>query len=472
MSYTDVLDLYASCDVFVSLHRAEGLGLGPMEAMAMGKAVIATGWSGNMTYMNHSNACPVGYRLIPVEGSIVDYSSQAFRKEAMWADPDVQQAAAWMRRLMDDPALRAAIGERARDDLARHHARAREGAFIDELRAIWDHQMHLTSTVAGTRQGARQDVVRQRSDRLSNYLLWHAEQATNNAYQAWVEGRARHKQELAEPAAPAMAGPVFHVIVRLPARADARLADSIDTILQQDYPGYCLTILADTPEPQGFEQNELLHWFIAGSNPLETLNEIVARIAADWVLCIDAGDQLAPNLLSSCAASLRDRPDWLFIYTDEDIHDGNGKRTDPSFKPDCNLDLLRSTPYVGNACVVRREAWVEVGGCAPFEGVLHYDIALKILSRYGEKTLGHVAEVIFHRFALNARRLDAMQLHENSKTVLRQHFERVGCDVVIEDGLTANSFYVDYRHADMPHVTIMVPTRDRLDVWRHVWTVC
>ena len=464
MSYTDVLDLYASCDVFVSLHRAEGLGLGPMEAMAMGKAVIATGWSGNMTYMNHSNACPVGYRLIPVEGSIVDYSSQAFRKEAMWADPDVQQAAAWMRRLMDDPALRAAIGERARDDLARHHARAREGAFIEELRAIWDHQMHLTSTVAGTRQGARQDVVRQRSDRLSNYLLWHAEQATNNAYQAWVEGRARHKQELAEPAAPAMAGPVFHVIVRLPAGADARLADSIDTILQQDYPGYCLTILADTPEPQGFEQNELLHWYVAGSNPLETLNEIVARIAADWVLCIDAGDQLAPNLLSSCAASLRDRPDWLFIYTDEDIHDGNGKRTDPSFKPDCNLDLLRSTPYVGNACVVRREAWVEVGGCAPFEGVLHYDIALKILSRYGEKTLGHVAEVIFHRFALNARRLDAMQLHENSKTVLRQHFERVGCDVVIEDGLTANSFYVDYRHADMPHVTIMVPTRDRLDV--------
>lgn len=43
MTYGEVLALYAACDVFVSLHRSEGLGLGPLEAMMLGKAVIATG---------------------------------------------------------------------------------------------------------------------------------------------------------------------------------------------------------------------------------------------------------------------------------------------------------------------------------------------------------------------------------------------------------------------------------------------
>src|SRR5204862_1514764 len=41
LGYPDVLSLYATCDVVVSLHRAEGLGLGLMEAMALGKPVIA-----------------------------------------------------------------------------------------------------------------------------------------------------------------------------------------------------------------------------------------------------------------------------------------------------------------------------------------------------------------------------------------------------------------------------------------------
>src|SRR5204863_2201067 len=37
LTYGEVLQLYASCDVFVSLHRAEGFGLGLMEAIALGK---------------------------------------------------------------------------------------------------------------------------------------------------------------------------------------------------------------------------------------------------------------------------------------------------------------------------------------------------------------------------------------------------------------------------------------------------
>src|SRR5438477_1548745 len=124
LSYVDVLSLYASCDVYVSMHRAEGLGLGPMEAMALGKPVIATAWSGNMTYMNHTNACLVSYRLVPVIGSIAEYSKARLGDAAYWAEPNVGEAAAWMHELLADPILRAKLGAKAGEDMARFEAEA------------------------------------------------------------------------------------------------------------------------------------------------------------------------------------------------------------------------------------------------------------------------------------------------------------------------------------------------------------
>lgn len=136
-SYLDILSLYASCDVYVSLHRAEGLGLGPMEAMRLGKPVIATAWSGNMTYMNHTNSCLVGYGLVPVVSNASSYDSSKLSGNAIWANPIVDNAAAWMRRLVEEPNLRAAIGRKALLDLDDFQVEARQGLWIDELKAIW-----------------------------------------------------------------------------------------------------------------------------------------------------------------------------------------------------------------------------------------------------------------------------------------------------------------------------------------------
>ncbi|HSZ36690.1 MAG TPA: glycosyltransferase family 4 protein, partial [Acidimicrobiales bacterium] len=59
----DQANLFNACDVYVSLHRSEGFGLGMAEAMALGKPVIATWYSGNCDFMTPVNSCPVGYRL-------------------------------------------------------------------------------------------------------------------------------------------------------------------------------------------------------------------------------------------------------------------------------------------------------------------------------------------------------------------------------------------------------------------------
>lgn len=132
-SYADVLSLYRQCDVFVSLHRAEGFGLGPMEAMMMGKPVIATGWSGNMSYMNSRNACLVNYKLIPAKGNLKFYRRSFVGKRARWAEPSIRDAARWMRRLVQNPDVRRKIGEVAAASVATYQNKAQSGMVIKKI---------------------------------------------------------------------------------------------------------------------------------------------------------------------------------------------------------------------------------------------------------------------------------------------------------------------------------------------------
>jgi glycosyltransferase involved in cell wall biosynthesis len=105
--------LQRCCDAYVSLHRSEGFGLGLAECMLLGKPVIATGWSGNMEFMNDQNSCLVGYHLVDVGAQ--DYPGGEGQR---WAEPDTAQAASWMRRLVDDPAFARSIGSAARSSVS------------------------------------------------------------------------------------------------------------------------------------------------------------------------------------------------------------------------------------------------------------------------------------------------------------------------------------------------------------------
>ncbi|WP_421934514.1 glycosyltransferase [Phenylobacterium sp.] len=110
--YAQVKSLIASADVLVSLHRAEGFGLTPAEAMALGTPVIATGWSGNMEFMDAASALLIPARRIPVE------DSQGIYKGQTWADPDLDAAAAALRRLRAEPDLARRLAQAGRRKVA------------------------------------------------------------------------------------------------------------------------------------------------------------------------------------------------------------------------------------------------------------------------------------------------------------------------------------------------------------------
>ncbi|EID54224.1 glycosyltransferase family 4 protein [Saccharomonospora xinjiangensis] len=115
LTRADMDCLLATCDVYVSLHRSEGFGLGMAEAMAMGKPVIATGYGGNTDFMPPQAAAVVGYDIRPITERDHRFGAEFgdwYRPGQLWAEPDVEQAARWLRRLAESETLRRGMGAR------------------------------------------------------------------------------------------------------------------------------------------------------------------------------------------------------------------------------------------------------------------------------------------------------------------------------------------------------------------------
>lgn len=95
--------LHAVCDACVSAHHAEAWGLPLSEALAFGNPVIATGYSGNMEFMNEANSFPVPYTITRVSGRICQALPGLFRPDMTWADIDANALVRAMRRVRRFP---------------------------------------------------------------------------------------------------------------------------------------------------------------------------------------------------------------------------------------------------------------------------------------------------------------------------------------------------------------------------------
>ena len=115
LSRQALIGLQSTIDCYLSLHRSEGLGLGLAECMALGKPAIATGYSGNLEFMNAQNSFLVDFKLIPVrEGEYPDFAGQ------VWADASVEHASTHMKTVYNDPSQAVRIGLAGKNYLAQH----------------------------------------------------------------------------------------------------------------------------------------------------------------------------------------------------------------------------------------------------------------------------------------------------------------------------------------------------------------
>jgi hypothetical protein len=120
-SRKEMTSLMKTADCYVSLHRSEGFGLTMAEAMSFEKPVIATGFSGNMEFMNSANSHLVKFKLTEIDRDYGPY------RGGFWAEPDLDHAAELMRRVFKDRAAARDLGRNARLDILKTLSEARTG---------------------------------------------------------------------------------------------------------------------------------------------------------------------------------------------------------------------------------------------------------------------------------------------------------------------------------------------------------
>ena len=124
--------LFASIDVALSTHRAEGFGMIPAQAMLSGRAVIATGWSGNLDFMTPDNAVLLPYRLMPVS----DVDERYVIEGAGWAEVDEDATAVALQHLYADPTFRSRVALAGKNSIEAYLAR-RKNDLVGYMRS-WD----------------------------------------------------------------------------------------------------------------------------------------------------------------------------------------------------------------------------------------------------------------------------------------------------------------------------------------------
>ena len=121
ISNDELIGLTNACDVYISLHRGEGFGLGIAEAMSLGKAVIASDYSATTEFCNANNSIPIPCKFIAPRPDQMDIDN--YKNVTSWADPDIPSAAKALKRLYEDRDYRIKLGENAK-------------SFIDEYFAL------------------------------------------------------------------------------------------------------------------------------------------------------------------------------------------------------------------------------------------------------------------------------------------------------------------------------------------------
>lgn len=137
VSAADKNAMIAACDCYVSLHRSEGFGLTVAEAMLLSKPVIATRYGGTLEFTTDADAYLVDWS--PIE---VGEGAHPYPASGIWADPDLDQAAAFMQEVFANPDRARERGQAGRRHVLAGHAPAVAGESMrNRLRIVHERQI-------------------------------------------------------------------------------------------------------------------------------------------------------------------------------------------------------------------------------------------------------------------------------------------------------------------------------------------
>lgn len=197
-------------------------------------------------------------------------------------------------------------------------------------------------------------------------------------------------------------------------------------------------------------------------------NSALELATGEYTVLLDHDDELSEDALFRVADEAVRFPDAEMFYSDEDLIDENGERSEPKFKPDFSPDLFYSLNLVTHLSAYRTELLRAVGGFrVGMEGSQDYDVALRVVAAVGEEKIRHIPHILYHW-----RTIETSVAHtgsakpyayEKSREALTEHFSRTGIPAKVSataDNLNRVSYEFDepptisvIRHGDVDRLT-------------------
>ena len=268
--------------------------------------------------------------------------------------------------------------------------------------------------------------------------------------------------------------PVFSIVVPAYRTPVLFLEQMIESVRSQTYPFWELCIANASPEDE--QMAEVLQRYVQMDQRIhvknlnknlgiaENTNEAFSMASGTFVGLLDHDDLLAPQALYRMMERLEEKEIDVF-YTDEDkVTTDLAEHFQPHFKPDFNLDLLRSNNYITHFFVARTELVRNVGGFRQeYDGAQDYDFIFRCGEQAGE--ICHIPEILYHwrthKESTSDNPVSKMYAFEAGKRAIEGNLERCGVQAVVSHTKDLGFYQVEYPVQGSPLVSVLIPNKDQ-----------
>ena len=314
---------------------------------------------------------------------------------------------------------------------------------------------------------------------------WIRERLDRAAYRRWVRQFDRLSREdlraIDDSTSRLAYRPLLSVLMPVYNTDERWLRAAIASVQNQLYTNWELCVADDhSPNPRvavvlremAAQDTRLkVHFRDVNGHISAASNSALALASGEFVVLLDHDDELPRHALAAVVHELNRHPETDIIYSDEDRLDQAGRRYAPYFKPDWSPELFRGQNLISHIGVYRTTMIRKVGGFREgLEGSQDYDLALRVVEQTRPERIRHIPHVLYHWRAIpGSAALGVDQksyAHDAARLAVQEHFARTGVQAACESapGVPYHQ-RIRYRLPEpRPHVTIIIPTRDRVDL--------
>ena len=273
--------------------------------------------------------------------------------------------------------------------------------------------------------------------------------------------------------------PKISILVPLYKTPEEYLKKMIDSVRNQSYENWELCLSdgsgADSPVQEmlkGYLKKDKRICLKCNDEALriaENTNMACSMATGDYLIFLDHDDLLSADALYECVKALNEHSDMELIYSDEDKVTMDGKEYFlPHFKPDFNMDLLRSTNYFCHLVMVKRSLYERVGNLNPdFDGAQDYDFVLRCVEKTRPEQIYHISKVLYHWRACEGSTSENAKnkryIVEAGAKAIQAHYTRMKIDAEVIPLAYGGMYRSKYHLNGQPKVSVIIPNKDHIE---------